>query len=106
MLSLLTNTLAKDKDIDDRWRQYSRPISSRNLANQVEDEVVDALVTSVDDYYEKLSHRYYKLKAKWFGKEALNYWDRNAPLPFDDTQLYTWEQARQTAKEVGRGKAS
>src|SRR5205809_6605265 len=41
--ALITNTLAKDKEIEDRWRGFARPISSRNLANFVEDDVVDAL---------------------------------------------------------------
>ena len=76
----VTNTLAKDKEIEDRWRGFKRPISSRNLANFVEDEVVDALIAAVRASFRALSHRYYRLKAKWFGVERLPYWDRNAPL--------------------------
>jgi oligoendopeptidase F len=95
LLTLITNTLAKDKEIEDRWRHYDRPVSERNLANQVEDEVVDALVASVRASFGDLSHRYYALKAKWFGKEVLDYWDRNAPLPDDDSSLYGWDDARQ-----------
>ncbi|HEY9164460.1 MAG TPA: M3 family oligoendopeptidase [Magnetovibrio sp.] len=95
LLTLITNTLAKDKEIEDRWRHYDRPVSERNLANQVEDEVVDALVASVRASFADLSHRYYALKAKWFGKETLDYWDRNAPLPDDDSALYGWDDARQ-----------
>ena len=49
--ALITNTLAKDKEIEDRWRRFERPISSRNLANFVEDDVVDALVGAVRDAY-------------------------------------------------------
>jgi oligoendopeptidase F len=96
LFALITNTLAKDKDIEDTWRKYPRPVSSRNLGNQVEDEVVDALVSSVKDAYPDLSHRYYKLKAKWFGQDQLNYWDRNAPLPDDVDKRYSWEEARST----------
>ena len=69
--ALITNTLAKDKEIEDKWRSYPRPISSRNLSNHVEDEVVDALVTAVKKPIPRLSHRYYKLKAKWFGGDTL-----------------------------------
>jgi len=90
--ALITNILAKDKEIEDRWRNYPRPVSSRNLANQVEDEVVDALVAAVRDSYADLSHRYYKLKAKWFGSDRLDYWDRNAPLPDDADRSVTWPQ--------------
>ncbi len=94
--ALITNTLAKDKQTEDNWRQFERPVSSRNLANVVEDEVVDALVKSVADSYPKLSHRYYKLKARWFGVEQLPYWDRNAPLPDDNDKVISWDDARST----------
>ncbi|CAA7622281.1 Peptidase M3B, oligoendopeptidase F [Magnetospirillum sp. LM-5] len=96
LFALITNTLAKDKEIEDKWRRYARPQSSRNLSNQVEDEVVDALVAAVSSCYEQLSHRYYRLKAKWFGVDRLDYWDRNAPLPDDDDTTFTWGQARDT----------
>ncbi len=87
------NSLIKDKAVEDNWRGYKRPVSSRNMANAVEDEVVDALVTSVTNAYPSLSHRYYRLKAKWFGQEKLNYWDRNAPLPEADERLIPWQDA-------------
>jgi len=92
--TLITNTLAKDKEIEDKWRHFARPVSSRNLANFVEDDVVDALVGAVQQAYPRLSHRYYALKAKWFGGETLPYWDRNAPLPDDDDRVIPWQDAR------------
>jgi len=98
--ALVTNTLAKDKEIEDKWRQFKRPVSSRNLANQVEDEVVDALVKAVKQSYPKLSHRYYKLKAKWMDVEALDFWDRNAPLPRDDDRLIPWNEATQSVLDA------
>jgi oligoendopeptidase F len=94
--ALITNTLAKDKEIEDRWRRFAHPISSRNLANFVEDEVVDALIAAVRDSYPRLSHRYYKLKARWFGVDALPFWDRNAPLPEDEDRLIPWPEAEST----------
>ncbi len=96
IFALITNTLAKDKEIEDRWRGFKRPISSRNLANFVEDEVVDALIGAVREAFPALSHRYYRLKAKWFGVAALPYWDRNAPLPDEDERSFTWDEARRT----------
>ncbi len=96
LFALITNTLAKDKAIEDRWRGFPRPISSRNLANHVEDEVVDALIEAVRAAYPRLSHRYYRIKARWFGVEALPYWDRNAPLPDEDTRRIPWDEARET----------
>ncbi len=100
LFSLITNTLAKDKEIEDRWRKYPKPTSSRNLSNQVEDEVVEALVLSVRQAYPRLSHRYYALKARWMGKETLDYWDRNAPLPDDDDRKFSWEEARKTVLDA------
>ena len=98
--ALITNTLAKDKEIDDRWRKYPRPISQRNLENMVEDDVVDALVGAVRDSYPRLSHRYYRLKAKWFGVDQLDFWDRNAPLPDDDNKIFSWQEARGTVLDA------
>jgi oligoendopeptidase F len=95
-LALITNTLAKDKEIEDRWRGFARPISSRNLGNFVEDEVVDALIAAVRASYPRLSHRYYWLKARWFGVDELPFWDRNAPLPEDDDRLIPWPEAEAT----------
>ena len=100
LFALLTNTLAKDKSIEDKWRGYERPISARNLANQVEDDVVQALSDAVTGSYSRLSHRYYALKAKWFGVDALNYWDRNAPLPEDDDTIIPWDDARKTVLDA------
>ncbi len=94
--ALITNTLAKDKEIEDSWRGFERPVASRNLANLVEDEVVDALVQAVVEAYPRLSHRYYAMKAKWLGYETLPYWERNAPLPEDDDRLISWDEARET----------
>jgi len=94
--ALITNTLAKDKEIEDRWRHFPRPISSRNLANFVEDEVVDALIAAIRTSYPRLSHRYYKLKAAWFGLEELAFWDRNAPLPEQEKRTISWSEAKET----------
>ena len=94
LFSLITNTLAKDKEILDTWRHYPRPESYRNRANMVEDEVVDALVSAVTDSFPRLSHRYYALKAKWLGLAKLQHWDRNAPLPNDDDRAVGWDEAR------------
>ena len=103
LFALITNTLAKDKEIEDQWRAFAAPVSSRNLANQVEDEVVDALVGAVRDSYEPLAHRYYRLKAKWFGRRKIDYWDRNAPLPDDDDKRYGWDEAQELVLDVYAG---
>ena len=94
--ALITNTLAKDKEISDRWRGFVDVADARHLDNRVEREVVDALVAAVRAAYPRLSYRYYALKAKWFGKKQLPYWDRNAPLPQVAMHNVSWAEARDT----------
>ena len=103
LLSLVTNTLVKDKEVEDRWRGFSRPVASRNLDNDVDDEVVDALVSAVDSRNADLAHRYYALKAGWMGCETLDWWDRNAPLPDDDDRLFSWDEAQQLVLDAFAG---
>ena len=103
IFALITNTLAKDKEISDRWRGFQDVADSRHLNNRVEREVVDALVGSVRAAYPRLSHRYYRLKAGWFKKKKLAHWDRNAPLPFAATGSIAWPDARNMVLTAYRG---
>ena len=103
LFTLITNVLAKDKEISDRWRGFKDVADGRHLSNRVEREVVEALVSAVQDAYPRLSHRYYALKAKWFGKEKLNHWDRNAPLPKVAERKIGWQEAQDTVLEAFGG---
>jgi oligoendopeptidase F len=94
VFSLVTNVLAKDKEIADRWHRFEDVADARHLSNRVERAVVDALVAAVQQSFPRLSHRYYALKAKWLGLDALNHWDRNAPLPTADDREIPWDEAR------------
>jgi oligoendopeptidase F len=96
LCTLIANTLAKDKEISDRWRGFGDVAASRHLANRVEPEVVEALVSAVRNAYPRLSHRYYALKARWFGKKKLPHWDRNAPLPQVPMRIIPWPEAKDT----------
>nr|WP_238232589.1 M3 family oligoendopeptidase [Methylobacterium thuringiense] len=100
VFTLITNTLAKDKEISDRWRGFKDVADARHLSNRVEPEVVAAMVEAVQAAYPRLSHRYYRLKAKWFGVEALPYWDRNAPLPKVEQRTIPWTEARDTVLDA------
>ena len=100
LFSLVFNTLAKDKETEDTWRKYAHPMAERNLSNQVEGEVVDALIQATKKWYPKLSHRYYALKAKWMGLPQLEYWDRNAPLPEASPATLSWEEAKTLVLEA------
>lgn len=96
VFTLVTNTLAKEKEISDRWRSFEDVADSRHLANRVERGVVDALASAVRDAYPRLSHRYYAMKAKWLGMETMDHWDRNAPLPETPQAIIGWAEARDT----------
>ncbi|HZA01845.1 MAG TPA: M3 family oligoendopeptidase [Hyphomicrobiaceae bacterium] len=95
LFTLVTNTLAKDKEISDRWRGFKDVAGSRHLANRVEAPVVEALAEAVRASYPRLAHRYYRMKAKWLGKEQLAHWDRNAPLPERPERIIPWSEARE-----------
>jgi oligoendopeptidase F len=103
LFTLITNTLAKDKSISDTWRGFADIADARHLSNRVEPEVVSALVAAVRASYPNLSHRYYRMKAKWLGKDKLMHWDRNAPLPAEDTRDIPWEEARTTVLDAYQG---
>ncbi|WP_245428091.1 M3 family oligoendopeptidase [Roseiarcus fermentans] len=103
LFTLITNTLAKDKEISDRWRKFADVADSRHLANRVEGEVVAALASAVTSAYPRLSHRYYALKARWFGKDKLAHWDRNAPPPGAPPRLWSWDEARDTVLSAYAG---
>jgi oligoendopeptidase F len=94
LFALITNTLAKDKEISDRWRGFKDVADSRHLANRVEREVVEALVSAVREAYPRTAHRYYAMKAEWLGKKRLAYWDRNAPLPEKSERVVPWADAQ------------
>jgi oligoendopeptidase F len=97
---LITNVLAKDKEISDRWRGFADVADARHLSNRVEPEVVQALVQAVRAAYPRLSHRYYALKARWFGKNRLPHWDRNAPLPAVASRTIDWSEAQATVLDA------
>ena len=94
------NTLAKEKEIEDRWRGFPTAQTARHLSNHVEPEVVEALRNAVVAAYPRLSHRYYRLKAKWLGLEKLQVWDRNAPLPMETDRIVAWDEARQIVTDA------
>ncbi|MGR3632105.1 oligoendopeptidase F [Limimaricola soesokkakensis] len=100
LFSRIHNTLAKEKEIEDRWRGMPTPQTGRHLSNHVEPEVVEALRDAVVAAYPRLSHRYYALKAKWLGLDRMQVWDRNAPLPMETDRIVGWDEARAMVEEA------
>ncbi|UCF97791.1 MAG: M3 family oligoendopeptidase [Spirochaetaceae bacterium] len=95
------NNLLADKASDDRLRSYPSWISSRNLANQIDDATVEALVKAVTDRYGIVA-RYYTLKKKLLGLDELLDYDRYAPLP-SANRRYPWQEAMQTVLDSYAG---
>ena len=101
-LALVLNTLAFEKQVEDRWRRYPDPAASRHLANEVDPEAVQALEAAVTAGYQRVSHRYYRLKARVMGRPALDHWDRNAPLETSAPRLWSWAEAREVVESSFR----
>ena len=93
LMTFIYNMVMKDKAIEDEKRGFKTPVSSRNLSEDVSDEMVEALAQTVRKNYKNISHRFYKLKAKWLGVDKIQYWDRNAPLPFAKDTHYSWDES-------------
>ena len=87
------NNLLAEKASDDRLRSYPTWISARNLANQIDDATVQALVQAVTGRYAIVA-RYYNLKKELLGLEELFDYDRYAPLPTANRR-YRWQEAKQ-----------
>lgn len=100
LFAFIYNMVIKDKAMEDTRRGYKRPVSERNMAENVKDETVDTLAQTVKENYKNISHRFYKLKAKWLGVKKIQYWDRNAPLPFSCDRHYSWDEAVKTVLDA------
>ena len=93
LFTFIYNMVMKDKAIEDDKRGFKTPVSARNMSEDVSDKSVEVLTQTVKKHYKDIAHRFYKLKAKWLGMKKINYWDRNAPLPFSADVEYTWNEA-------------
>lgn len=94
------NMIIKDKATEDEKRGFKRPMSARNLSEDVSDKTVDVLAETVRANYKNIAWRFYKLKAKLLGVEKINYWDRNAPLPIENDKEYSWNEAVETVLDA------
>lgn len=92
-LTFIFNTLLADKAATDRLRGYKHWIASRNLANEVDDGTVEALISAVTGRYDLVA-RFYRLKARLLGVEHMMDYDRYAPVGEADTR-YAWDDARE-----------
>lgn len=99
ILTHIFNTLAADKMISDRLRSHSSWVSSMNLYNELQDNTVDTLVTSVTSRYD-IVHRYYHVKSELLGIDRIEDYDRYAPLPSLPTHKISWDVCRETVLDA------
>ncbi len=95
LFSHIYNALLKTVVVERKWRGLKHEVQSRNIENNIPDEVVDIMADTVKSCYERIPHRYFKLKAQWLGKEALALWDRSAPFPGEKDTRMSWANAKE-----------
>ena len=89
------NALVAEKNVDDEFRKFKDAISQRNLNNDVDDAVVDALVLAVAKSASDTTHRFFSLRSMMLnGSRRMNYYDKYAPPAFVKEETFTWEEAR------------
>jgi oligoendopeptidase F len=79
VLIYIFNTLVQEHKVNDRLRSFEHPMASRNLANEIDLQTVDALMRACESYF-PIVQDYYQLKAKLLRLEALYDFDRYAPV--------------------------
>jgi oligoendopeptidase F len=97
LLTFILNTLVLDHRSDCTLRHFDSPMGPRNLANEISDAVVDALMSAAEGYHGTVQ-RYYRLKGKLLGLDQLYDYDRYAPL-FSDLPECDWPTARRIVEE-------
>ena len=93
LLTYLFNVVVADQATTDRLRKFPTPMASRNLANEIDQAAVDALMEAVEAGY-GLVRRYYRLKRRLLGVGALYDYDRYAPIAARE-RAASWPEARE-----------
>jgi oligoendopeptidase F len=77
-----------------KLRKYKNPVSIRNIANDVPDEAVGALLSSCRENA-SLFQRYFRYKARALGLTEMSRTDVYAPLPLEAEQTFSWKEAKE-----------
>jgi oligoendopeptidase F len=92
ILGQIYQTVVRDwRNEQIRLRGFPTPISARNLANDIPDEVVDTLL-EVCQRNTGIFQRFFQLKARWLGLPRLRRYDVYAPVAQSNKE-YTFPQA-------------
>ncbi|TFF89947.1 MAG: hypothetical protein EU548_05515 [Promethearchaeota archaeon] len=85
------NNIVKNWDMETKKKNYKKPISRRNLMNEISDEIVEiAGKVTTESYY--IVEKYYTLKKKILGLSKLRMSDLYAPVG-QISKEYTYEEA-------------
>jgi oligoendopeptidase F len=96
LMARTLNVVLGSKSVEDREREYTDPMSARNIGNRIDDDTVNALHNAVAEVGAREGRRFYKLLSAHLGIQPLRWSDRNAPLPFADTRVLAWSDCVDT----------
>lgn len=100
LLTYIFNILVLDHKINDSLRAYNTPMTARNLSNEIDQDVVQTLLSSCESGFD-IVHRFYRFKAQLLGLKKLYDYDRYAPL-FPNQSLCNWSQCKDIVEESFR----
>lgn len=92
------NAILQDKKVNDELRGYTRPDQARHLSDDIDSDVVDAMLAAVSSRND-LAQKYYVVKAQLLGKTKLKYNERNLEVG-DIKGIYTWEESAKLVNTV------
>jgi oligoendopeptidase F len=97
LLTYIFNNLVLDHKSDCELRHFDSPMAPRHLANEISEDVVNALMTAAERHHATFQ-RYYALKGRLLGVDQLYDYDRYAPL-FADLPTCDWPAARRIVEQ-------
>ena len=92
------NAILSNKKIEDTLRKFPRADSARHLEDDIESEVVDAVIAAVTSRFD-ISKRFYKLKAELLGLKKIQYYEKNIPYG-EKIPEYKWEESVELVKKT------
>jgi oligoendopeptidase F len=90
VLAACYDAVVGDRLATDRLRGYDHPMAATHLANELSAEVVDTMMTAIEEHY-PLAQRWFRTKARLLGIERFELADQYAPV--GDAREFYWPEA-------------
>jgi oligoendopeptidase F len=90
VLAASYDALVGDRLTTDKLRGYDHPMQPTNMANELEDEIVDAMMAATEEAY-PIAHKWFRAKAKLLGLDKLTLADQYAPI--GEPRQFSWDEA-------------